>query len=60
MIADTDCDMLRSATADLRNLAARNPRLGVRLYEELASWVFVRTNRLVEEAAARADRERRA
>ena len=59
-ITDTDCRMLRIATVDVRDLAARNPRLGVRLYEELASWVFVRTNRLLEEAVARAERERQA
>jgi CRP-like cAMP-binding protein len=56
-VTDTDCRMLRLATVDVRELAARNPRLGVRLYEELASWVFVRTHQLLEEAAARSRRE---
>lgn len=51
-IADTDCRMLRIAAVDLRDLAARNPRLGVRLYEELASHVFVRVQRLIEEVHA--------
>ena len=58
-VTDTDCRVLRIPSIDLRELAKRNPRLGIRLYEELASWVFLRTHRLIEEAAARSERERR-
>jgi len=56
-VADTDCRVLRIPSIDLRELAARNPRLGIRLYEELASWVFLRTQRLIQEAHGRSGRE---
>lgn len=49
----TPCRVLRLPGVDLRELAARNPRLGVRLYEELAASIFVRLQRLIEESAAR-------
>lgn len=56
-VAETDCRVLRIPSVDLRELATRNPRLGSRLYEELASWVFLRTQRLIQEASARSERE---
>lgn len=58
-IADTECRVLRIASVDLRELASRNPRLGVRLYEEFASQVFVRLNQLIDEATSRSRHPRR-
>lgn len=52
-VAATDCRVLRLPTVDVRELAARNPRLGVRLYEEFASSIFVRLQRLIDESLAR-------
>jgi CRP-like cAMP-binding protein len=54
-VTATECRMLRIPSVDLRELAVRNPRLGVRLYQEFASHIFVRLQRLIEERAARAE-----
>lgn len=52
-VTATECRMLRIPEVDLRELALRNPRLGVRLYQEFATHIFVRLQRLIEEGASR-------
>ncbi|MGE3855926.1 MAG: cyclic nucleotide-binding domain-containing protein [Dehalococcoidia bacterium] len=52
-VTATECRMLRIPAVDLRELAVRNPRLGVRLYQEFATHIFVRLQRLIEESASR-------
>ena len=54
-VTATECRLLRLPCVDLRELAVRNPRLGVRLFQELASHNFRRLQRLIEERRERAE-----